>query len=214
MRLPAKKRPGNPVLAKDWNLLIDALEARTPRPGPGTEIVHSSGGFTFRVRPRAGAAATVHCVPLAILSSRPPYIAAPEAPPAEGIKRYYIEWGTVNDVVADNWDEHFNISSTTYFFADISLATGDQLKVASWEIVTGSSWDTHQTPDWPVGAPRPDSMVILLGQVFVDEDGKHSISPNGGGSIQVTEHVASILPGGSGGEVRIGKQLSYNRLTY
>lgn len=214
MRLPEKKRPGNPVLASDWNLLLDAIAARTPRPSPGMELVLSSGGFIYRVRPRAGTGAAAQCVPLAILPSRPPYIAAPQTPPAEGVKRYYIEWGTVNDVVADNWDDHFDVSATTYFFADISLAASDELKVASWEIVTGTSWDSHETPDWPVGDPRPASMVILLGQVFVDEDGKHFISSNGGGSIQITEHVASIVAGGSGGEVRIGKQLSYHRLTY
>ena len=37
---------------------------------------------------------------------------------------------------------------------------------------------------------------------------------DGGGSIEITEHIASIVAGGSGGEVRIGKQLSYHRLTY
>ena len=50
MRLPGKKRSGNPILASDWNLLIDAIEARTPRPGTGVELVSSSGGFTYRVR--------------------------------------------------------------------------------------------------------------------------------------------------------------------
>ena len=54
MRLPEKKRPGNPVLASDWNLLLEAIAARTPRPSPGLELVHSSGGFIYRLRPVAG----------------------------------------------------------------------------------------------------------------------------------------------------------------
>jgi len=54
MRLPGKKRSGNPILASDWNLLIDALEARTPRPGMGVELIATSGGFTYRVRRMAG----------------------------------------------------------------------------------------------------------------------------------------------------------------
>lgn len=54
MRLPSKKRPGNPILAADWNLLIDALQARTPRPSHGMEIVSSSGGFSYRMRHAAG----------------------------------------------------------------------------------------------------------------------------------------------------------------
>lgn len=50
MRLPPKKRPGNPILAKDWNTLIDALEARTPRQSAGMELVFTPGGFVYRVR--------------------------------------------------------------------------------------------------------------------------------------------------------------------
>lgn len=53
MRPPDKKRPGQPILASDWNLLIDALMARTPKPGVGLELVAAPGGFTFRVRPAA-----------------------------------------------------------------------------------------------------------------------------------------------------------------
>lgn len=59
MRLPAKKRRGNPILASDWNLLIDALEARTPRQSPGMELVFTSSGFAFRVRKSSSSDATV-----------------------------------------------------------------------------------------------------------------------------------------------------------
>lgn len=47
MRLPQKKKPGDPVLASDWNLLLDAIAARTPRPGSGLELIASSGGFAY-----------------------------------------------------------------------------------------------------------------------------------------------------------------------
>lgn len=46
-RLPQKKRPGDPVLAEDWNTLLDAIAARTPRPGAGLELIASSGGFAY-----------------------------------------------------------------------------------------------------------------------------------------------------------------------
>lgn len=214
MRLPSHKRPGNPVLARDWNLLLDAIAARTPRPSPGMELVFSSNGFVYRSRPRAGGSSTTQCVPLKILGGRPAYISAPTEPPAGANKRYYIEWGTVNDVVASNWDDHFDVASTTYFFAKITLTTGDSLKVSSWEIVTGSTYDAHETPDWEVGSPRPSSMVVMLGQIYVDSEGRHSISSNGGGSIRASEHVTSIQAGSSSGEVRIGKSLNYHRLGY
>ena len=50
MQLPQKKRPGLPILASDWNQLIDALAARTPRPSADLQVVASSGGFTYRSR--------------------------------------------------------------------------------------------------------------------------------------------------------------------
>ena len=59
MKLPPKKRPGNPVLASDWNTLVDALAARTPRPSAGLEIVSTSGGFSYRVRQTAGGTGAV-----------------------------------------------------------------------------------------------------------------------------------------------------------
>lgn len=53
MKLPPKKKPGDPVLAADWNTLVEALAARTPRPSTGMEIVVSSGGFLYRIKPGA-----------------------------------------------------------------------------------------------------------------------------------------------------------------
>ena len=46
-RLPDKKKRGDPVLASDWNDLLDAVAARTPRPGTGLEFTASSGGFAY-----------------------------------------------------------------------------------------------------------------------------------------------------------------------
>lgn len=47
MQLPRKKKPGDLVLASDWNTLIDAIATRTPRPGSGLELVASTGGFAY-----------------------------------------------------------------------------------------------------------------------------------------------------------------------
>ena len=215
MRLPSKKRPGNPILAKDWNLLIDALEARTPRPGPGTEIVSTSSGFTYRVKPSAAGGSGARAVPLTILGARPPYIAVPATPldPETNAKRYYIEWGTLNNLVAENWNASFDVSVTTYFFAKATLRTTGSLLATKWEIVTGPNYNSHQMPDWEIGASRPSSAVVSLGMVFV-ADGVHTIAQSGGGSLIVSEHVTSIQSGSSAGDIRVGKELSYHRLTY
>lgn len=55
MNLPSKKRPGNPVLASDWNQLVDAVAARTPRRSHSLDLVHSSGGFYYRAKAVASA---------------------------------------------------------------------------------------------------------------------------------------------------------------
>jgi hypothetical protein len=47
MQLPQKKKPGDPIMAEDWNLLLDAIAARTPRPGDGLKLIASSGGFAY-----------------------------------------------------------------------------------------------------------------------------------------------------------------------
>ena len=214
MHLPPKKRPGHPILAADWNLLIDALEARTPRPGPGMEIVSSTGGFTFRVKSSAPGGGGTKAVPLTVIGTRPPYIAPTNPlPQSSTAKRYYIEWGTLNNLVAENWNAHFDVSSTTYFFAKATLRTVDSLWVTSWEIVTGPNSNSHPNPDWPIAAPRPSHAVVLLGTVFVT-DGSHFISQSGGGSIVISEHISSIQPGSSAGDVRLGKQITYPRNSY
>lgn len=53
MRSPAKKNRGDKIFAADWNLLIEAIEARTPRPGAGLELIASSGGFAYSKPPQA-----------------------------------------------------------------------------------------------------------------------------------------------------------------
>jgi hypothetical protein len=47
MRLPQRKKPGDPILAAEWNLLLEAIAARTPRAGAGLELIASSGGFAY-----------------------------------------------------------------------------------------------------------------------------------------------------------------------
>ena len=51
MKLPTKKKPGDPVLASDWNLMLEAIAARTPCPGVGLKFSASSGGFSYSMPP-------------------------------------------------------------------------------------------------------------------------------------------------------------------
>ena len=48
MNLPPKKKTGDPILASDWNLLVDALAQRTPCTGTGLVLsAASNGGFNY-----------------------------------------------------------------------------------------------------------------------------------------------------------------------
>lgn len=157
---------------------------------------------------------TRKAVPLHLLTSRPAYIPMPVTPPSEGTKRIWIEWGTLNDQIATNWDDHHDITETTYFFAKATLRTTDTLRVESWEIVTGPEWNSHATADWAVGAARPSHAVVQLGVVWFTDGQFNSVMNSGGGSLSLTEHISLIQGGSTAGETLFGKQLLFQRQNY
>ena len=65
-RLPPKKKRGDPILAEDWNALLDAIASRTPRPGTGLELIASSGGFAYS-KPGPGSAPYQNLPPFAVI---------------------------------------------------------------------------------------------------------------------------------------------------
>jgi len=48
MNLPPRKSPGDPVLARDWNTLVNAVAARTPRTGSGLHLSQTAAGFSYQ----------------------------------------------------------------------------------------------------------------------------------------------------------------------
>ena len=187
MRLPSKKRPGNPVLASDWNLLIDALIARTPRPGPGTEIVSSSGGFSFRVRTTAGGGSA----------------AAPGEPFAEivtwkeaEIKKTGIRGGTVyaGDKVWNVENKALDLEAAGSFrvwvevgvtanVEDGVLLPGLQTSTApEWKQESGDgNYPDQDIPEAPSGSGKA---IIAIG-VLTIANGTATLAPASGGSISI-----------------------------
>lgn len=55
-KLPKRKKPNDPVLASDWNLILDALEMRTPLPTSIDDLALqlTSKGFFYRLKKRFG----------------------------------------------------------------------------------------------------------------------------------------------------------------
>jgi hypothetical protein len=154
-------------------------------------------------------------VPLHLTKVKPPYVPEPDTPVAEGFTRYYFTWGTLLNRLADNWDSHFDVSDsdpTTWFFAKATLASGSTLRVASWEIVTGPEFDTHETEDWGTNGTRPEIAYTNLAAVVTDPD---SYFFNvGGGSLVLSEHVSGIEEGATFGEARVTKNFLWTRVVY
>ena len=54
-RLPQKKKPGDPVLAADWNTLLDAIAARTPMADHHPDAKEGVAAFREKRSPRFNA---------------------------------------------------------------------------------------------------------------------------------------------------------------
>lgn len=198
---------GDHVASSHGNTQIGMLMHADDAPVP-------SGANKVLAMANLGVGPASKVVPLHIRGTRPYYIPEPDAPVDDPYRRYYVEWGTLNNLIADNWDDRFDVNVTTYFFAKATLRTIGTLKVTSWEIVTGTAPDSEATPDWAVGEDRPAYAVVLLGTVYVDDAQVHSIVQSGGGSIVVGEHITLFQPGDDAGDVRLGKEITCHRQAY
>jgi hypothetical protein len=163
MRLPSKKRPGNPILAKDWNLLIDALEARTPRPGPGTELVWSSGGFSFRARNHASGEAGSSCGNLAVFS---------KTPEGQTTKHLFVGLGSVGNVIFDE-DK------------DLGILDSNKGKVVCAKITLNGEDGTYEAEIIAL-ADAPESTETISYYLLGSVDDKGAISQHGCGPVNVT----------------------------
>jgi hypothetical protein len=125
-----------------------------------------------------------------------------------------VEWGSINNVLAENWDDYFDLTANAFIYADITLNTTSATElITSWEIATGASVPAQ--PEWPESGPsapvRPAKLYILLGTYF---HAAKTVVNSGGGSLVVGEYVIGVTPTyGAGGTV-LQKALTWSRLTY
>jgi hypothetical protein len=163
MRLPGKKRSGNPILASDWNMLIDALEARTPRPGMGVELVAMTGGFTYRVRKSAGSDESATCGNLRVFS---------KSPEGQTTPHLFVGVGQVGNVIIDEDN-------------DLGLIDSNKGKVVLAKVTLNGTDGTYEAEIIAMAdAPEPTATVVhfLLGAV--SDEG--AVSQNACGPITVT----------------------------
>ena len=186
MRLPPKKRSGNPILASDWNLLIDALIARTPRPGPGTEIVSSSGGFSFRVRTVGGGSAAAPGEPFAEI------VTWKEAE----IKKTGIRGGAVyaGDKVWNVENKPLDLAATGSFrvWLEVGVTANaeDGVLLPGLQTSTAPEWKQESGdgnyPDQGIPeAPSGSGTAIIAVGVLSIANGTATLVPSSGGSISI-----------------------------
>jgi hypothetical protein len=220
--LPKKASGSAPGLVSpaNWNRMVEALAAllaqtleNLPQSGADIGIRKSAGGWVPYLK-RRGKESASKAVPLHVLLSRPVYIPAAAEPPSPPASRLYVEWGSINNVLATNWNDYFDLTANAVIYADITLNTTSATElITSWEIATGASVPAQ--PEWPESGPsapvRPAKLYILLGTYF---HGAKAVSNSGGGSLVVGEYVIGVTPTyGVGGTV-LQKALTWSRLTY
>lgn len=225
IQLPLEARKGEPVRAEDFNRLRSAcktmqemLIARTPQPSPDIGFRFEPGGFVAFLKKRGGGGGGggggIKAAPLTLTSSRPRYIAAPDDPVPAGKKRFYMRFGTINGVMASNYDRTIDLSDTVanYVWAHVTFAGSVALSVSSWQLVIGTTENEHVTDTWGSDGQRPDEGWWLLSRSIVIDEVLIPLDI-GGGSIEISEHVINLKEGPDGAAM-IDKALLWTRQTY
>jgi hypothetical protein len=198
MRLPSKKRPGNQILAADWNLLIDALQARTPRPSHGMEIVSSSGGFSYRLRQVAGGGEgnPAEICPFGQITSW-----QEGATTKTGILGGLIHCGNqnwnmdshpINLSITGDWLVYLAVSCSVHLDDDREIllpGVDSGTKPTIWSLSAGGGdYPPNSNPTPPSGS---GTVILPVGRLVVAH-GKASLTPAGCGNFTVT-HCAGTL---------------------
>jgi hypothetical protein len=194
MRLPPKKRPGDPILARDWNLLIEALEFRTPRPSHGIELVFTSSGFSYRTR--QGSSESVIPKPPCPFGSLVSLATANGS--VRAIRGGVVHCGDQNFVIADRQTPTNDGDWLAYLTVNCEVNRDDDGTILLPGVKTGSapSGIEYAASSLP-GGTNPDAgsgqgtVILSVGLVRV-ENGSPRFSPDGCGNFRV-EHCAGTL---------------------
>lgn len=216
MNVPSNPKVGLSI-AKKIEEILRYLKQERITGVVGGRLVQTPNGKSIVIDPNVKSKnpANTKTVPLTVIDSRPKYIPPPTTEPTPTSKRVFIEWGTLNDQIATNWSDFYDCTATTWFFAKAALQGDREMKVTSWEIVTGPNFNSHVTADWQVGGNRPPHAVLLLGVVlFPGGGGSPAVYNYGGGSLMLTEHITGIYPGQTAGDALLGKSLIFHRMVY
>ncbi len=202
MKLPPKKRPGNPVLASDWNTLVDALAARTPRPSAGLEIVSTSGGFSYRAR-------QIFASGTGSVSSDCPFGQIVTWADGETSKTG-IRGGALyaGDKVWNVPNKELNLATSGIFLVWLEIGvtanTADDVLLPGLTTSTEPVWQqaassgSYPDQDIPQAASGVGKAIVAIGLLTIQE-GAAKLSPAGCGTIHLAHCPGSLTASQSGG---------------
>ena len=146
---------------------------------------------------------------LCITAARPAYVPAPSTGPAVDSKRLWVTMGTVNDKLAANWADSFDIAANTWFWLKVEFSENiDRLEVTAASIVHGTTEDAETSGAWGAAGEFPSHVVVPLG--YVDFDSL-AIQNFGRGSLTITA-VLSNISQDVDGHSTFHRMLNYVRL--
>lgn len=173
-------------------------------------IVRAFGGGRIAVeaRPQLIQAQVNVIQPITLTNSKPAWFTE-SVEPGENEIPIWIRPGVINNKIADNWDSVFYVGVKTWFFAKAFLNQDlPELKVTTWEILTGTTETEYETPDYGEDGERPEYCIVLLGYAGFEE----GVVNFGVGGISVIEHITGISKE-SGQVTNITRSLNYFRGT-
>lgn len=160
--------------------------------------------ITDIVEPVEETSVSTPCLPLELTTTRPIYIPAQTSPvPATGPFPFYVKLGTIENVLANNFNSVFTYAADTitHVYAEVTLGQMTTLTVASWTIMTATTLPPTSA-GWTSSTTRPPTINIPLGYIsHVTGGGVQIIADSGDFTLE--EYLTSVrIDGGYTRHVR------------
>lgn len=160
MKLPNNVSPNQPISAKDFNAILDALRSLQLRGGPGVTVQQTSGGTTVSVRQvresLGGIVDITH--PFKVTDST-----------ASGVAKITVKSGTVSDIEPTNVATPLTLSAagTWRVYLDCTLSTAGTITAATVSVTNSSQPSDTNTHAY---------ITLAIVTVVTDESENNSVS--------------------------------------
>jgi hypothetical protein len=221
MKLPPKRKTDDPILASEWNQLIDAIAARTPHPGCGLTLTTTAGGFSYSGQPAASGPEASHppFAVVAISKDDDEYLVTIK----EGSVIEHQPVNAATPVVKFRTPKYGTTGLDATPRPQITMSIGDTLwckyETDSTGAITGSPTvvvaaeeptSTHYLPVTPGGSGTSGVFHVPLFMLDEDDDDVPFVTVYQQGDI---EHYAQLWTGENIGDYGVGVFKKYDDTT-